>query len=103
MTEDQLFEDFDIDDDLMLVEQLGRIVTKDQSSRFEQLVRKNVKSGVIDITGWSIEAVRVLLLVCREEGLTVTIKNGERYSTPIRYPEGPMFEILVKSIMTGKW
>ena len=103
MTNDQLFEGFDIDDDLMLVEQLGRIVTKEQSQRFEHLVRKNVKSGVIDVTGWSIEAVRVLLLVCREEGLTITFKNGERYSTPIRYPEGPMFEILVKSIMTGKW
>jgi hypothetical protein len=103
MTNDQLFEDFDIDDDLMLVEQLGRIVTKEQSERFEELVRKNVRSGVIDVTGWSIEAVRVLLLVCREEGLTITFKNGERYSTPVRYPEGPMFEILVKSIMTGKW
>lgn len=103
MTEDQLFEDFDINDDMMMVEQLGRIVTKEQSQRFEQLVRKNVRSGIIDITGWSIEAVRVLLLVCREKGLTITFKNGERYSTPIRYPEGPMFELLVKSIMTGKW
>jgi hypothetical protein len=103
MTKDQLFEELDLDEELMQVEQLGRIVTKEQSQRFEQLVRKHVKSGVIDVTGWSIEAVRVLLLVCRDEGLTITFKNGERYSTPIRYPEGPMFETLVKSIMTGKW
>jgi hypothetical protein len=103
MTEDWLFEELDYDNDLMLVEQLGRIVTKEQSQRFEQLVRKNVKSGVIDVTGWSFEAVSVLLQVCREEGLTITFKNGDRYSTPVRYPEGPMFEILVKSIMTGKW
>ena len=103
MTEDHVFESLDLDEDLMQIEQLGRIVTKKHSQRFEQLVRKYVKSGIIDITGWSIEAVRILLLVCRDEGLTITFKNGERYSTPIKYPEGPMFEILVKSIMSGNW
>jgi hypothetical protein len=103
MTENQVFDEFDLDENRMQIEQLGRIVTKSQSQRFEQLVRKYVKSGVIEVTGWSTEAVRVLLLVCREKGLTITFKNGECYSTPVRYPEGPMFEILVKSIMTGKW
>jgi hypothetical protein len=103
MTEDQVFKTLNLDEDLMQVEQLGRIVTKKHIQRFEQLVRKYVKSGVIDVTGWSFEAVRILLLVCRDEGLTLTFKNGERYSTPVKYPEGPMFEILVKSIMSGKW
>ena len=103
MTEDQLFEQLELDEELIQIEQLGRIVTKEHGQRFEQLVRKYVKSGVIDVTGWSIDAVRILLRVCREEGLTITFKNGERYSTPVRYPEGSMFEILVKSIMTGKW
>ncbi|MGD2072225.1 MAG: hypothetical protein PVG65_01905 [Candidatus Thorarchaeota archaeon] len=103
MTEDQLFEGLDLNVGLMQIEQLGKIVTKKQSQRFEQLVRKYVKSGVIDVTGWSIEAVRALLLVCREKGLTITFKTGERYSTPVKYPDGPLFEILVKSIMTGKW
>jgi hypothetical protein len=103
MIENQLFDVLDLDSGLMHIEQLGRIITKIQSQRFEQLVRKYVKSGVIDVTGWSIEAVRVLLRVCREKGLTITIKNGARYSTPVRYPEGSMLEILVKSIMTGRW
>ena len=82
MSEDQLFEELGLDEGLMQIEQLGRIVTKRESQKFKQLVRKCVKSGVIDVTGWSIEAVRVLLLVCREEGLTITFKNGERYLTP---------------------
>jgi hypothetical protein len=103
MTEDQLFESLGLNEGIMQIEQLGKIVTKSQSQRFEQLVRKYVKSGVIEVTGWSIEAVRVLLLICREKSLTITFKNGDRYSTPVRFPDGPMFEILVKSITTGKW
>jgi hypothetical protein len=78
---------------------LGSHVTPSNSNKFRELVALSVESGTVDITSWTVEAVRVLLLVARERNLTITLKNGTRYSTPVKYPEGRMFDELVRLVM----
>ncbi|MGY5852020.1 MAG: hypothetical protein RTU92_00465 [Candidatus Thorarchaeota archaeon] len=90
-----------MDERRVRMEYLGKIVTDSNGGKFEELVRSTVKSGVVDITGWTVTSVKILLTVCREEELTITLKNGDRYSTPVRYPDGPMFDVLVKTVMNG--
>jgi hypothetical protein len=89
------------DERLTRIHYLGPHVTFSNSNQFKELVHLSVESDTIDITGWTAEAVRVLLTVAREKSLTLTLKNGSRYSTPVRYPEGQMFEELVRIVMSN--
>lgn len=97
MTDDELTSR---DEKLVRVQYLGRFVSPSNNVRFKELLRHSVRSGIIDITGWSVEAVRVLLITCKEEGLSITLKNGDRYTTPVRFPDGLMFDVLVQTVMT---
>ena len=103
MTVDPLLTEDDAENRRIRVESLGRIVKEIQRPHFEKLIRETIRSGVIDITDWTIEALRALLKVCAEEELRVTIKDGTRYFMPVRYPRGPMMESLAKAIVSGEW
>jgi hypothetical protein len=103
MTVDQFLSEDDIENRRIRVESLGRIVKQIQRPHFEKLIRESIKSGVVDITDWTIEAVRALLRVCAEENLKITLKDGTRYFMPVRYPKGPMLESLAKAIVSGEW
>ncbi|MHA1964321.1 MAG: hypothetical protein ACXACG_07715 [Candidatus Thorarchaeota archaeon] len=103
MTIDPLQTEDDTENRRIRVESLGRIVKEIQRPHFEKLIRESINSGVVDITDWTIEAVRTLLKVCAEENLKITLKNGTRYFMPVRYPKGPMLESLANAIVSCEW
>jgi len=91
------------DEQLLVIEALGRTVQVGQGVKFEQLIRRSNLSSIINVTGWTREAVRVLLTVGEDRNVKLSLKNGERYYTVVTYPTGPMFSALVESIMVGQW
>ncbi len=103
MSLDPHFSETEFDDKRVRVETLGRIISKVNRVQFEQLIRTSIISGVVDITGWTLEGVKALLSVCAEEELRITIKEATRYFMPVRYPKGPMIESLAKAIVSGEW
>ena len=103
MTIDPLRLDDDTENRRIRVESLGRIVKQLHRPHFEKLIRESIGSGVVDITDWTIEAVKALLKVCAEENLRVTMKDGTRYFLPVRYPKGQMLESLANAIVSGEW
>ncbi len=103
MTVDPLLTEDDTENGRIRVESLGRIVKEIQRPHFEKLIRESINAGVVDITDWTIEAVRALLKVCAEENLRITLKDGTRYFMPVRYPKGQMLESLANAIVSGQW
>ncbi len=103
MSLDPHFSETEFDDKRIRVETLGRIISKVNRSQFEQLIHISIISGVVDITGWTLEGVKALLTVCAEEELRITIKEATRYFMPVRYPKGPMIESLAEAIVSGEW
>jgi len=95
--------DDDAENRIIRVESLGRIIKEIQRPHFEKLIRESISSGVIDITDWTIEAVRALLKVCAEDNLRISLKDGTRYFMPVRYPKGQMLESLANAIVSGEW
>ena len=92
----------DINPAQLRIERLGTFVTPDQRQIFERILRSASLSGIINVTGWTRDAVRILLSVLRELDSFPTIKSGDRYFTPIAYPRGAMFEALVMTISEGE-
>ncbi len=103
MSLDPHFSETEFDDKRIRVETLGRIISKVNRAQFEQLIRTSIISGVVDITGWTLEGVKALLTVSAEEELRITIKEATRYFMPVRYPKGPMIESLAEAIVSGEW
>ena len=103
MTIDPLLTEDDRENRRIRIESLGRIVKQIHRSHFEKLIRESLTSGVVDITDWTLEAVRTLLKVCAEQTLRVTLKDGTRYFMPVKYPKSPMLESLANAIVSGKW
>jgi hypothetical protein len=93
----------DFDERALVIESLGRTVEVDQGEKFEQLVRSSNLSSVINVTGWTREAVRVLLAVGKDKNVKLSLRNGQRYYTVVTYPKGPLFSALVESIVAGRW
>ena len=103
MSIDPILTEDDVENRKIRVESLGRIVKTIQRPHFEKLIRESITSGVVDITDWTIEAVRALLKVCAEENRRITLKDGTRYFMPVRYPKGQMLESLASAIVSGEW
>ena len=103
MSIDSVLTEDDDENKRIRVESLGKIVKELQRPHFEKLIRESIKSGVVDITGWTIEALRALLKVCSEGNLKITLKDGTRYFMPVRYPKGPLLESLAITIASGEW
>ena len=103
MSLDPHFSETEFDDKRIRVQTLGRIISKVNRAQFEQLIRTSITSGVVDITGWTLEGVKALLTICAEKELRVTIKDETRYFMPVRYPKGPMMESLANAIVSGEW
>ncbi|MHA2378045.1 MAG: hypothetical protein ACXADO_00085 [Candidatus Thorarchaeota archaeon] len=103
MTLDSRSSELDFDERLLVIESLGRTVQGGQGMKFEKLIRISDLSRIINVTGWTHEAVRVLLAVGEDKKAKLSLRNGERYYTVIKYPAGPMFSVLVERIVTGQW
>ncbi|MHA2142737.1 MAG: hypothetical protein ACXADC_13840 [Candidatus Thorarchaeota archaeon] len=103
MTLDPHFTDLGIDEKNRVVESLGLTVQEGQGARFEKLLRQMNLSGTINVTDWTPEAVRILLSIGREEELALSLRNRDRYYTVVKYPEGPLLSVLIRSIVLGEW
>lgn len=92
-----------IDEQHTVMEAIGRTVSEDKTSQFEKLLRKTNFSGIVDVTGWTLPAVRTLLHVCRDKDQILNLKCNERYLSVVKFPTGPILDSLAKAIMTDKW
>lgn len=82
------------------LEHVGRFVTgRIMVRQFRELVESFIPSGVVDVTGWTSEAVRVLLTTCREKMRVIGLKTGSKYLTPILHKDGPLFDTLIQTII----
>ena len=87
-----------------IVSEIAQRLTLEEYHHFADILASHMKEGILDVTGWTREAVKAALVVCSEKNLSVSFKNGERTVAPVTYPkEGPMLEMFVNAIMTGEW
>ena len=93
----------DLEKRFRVMEELGGVVGGQHTGQFEALVRETVRSGTVDVSGWSRDAVRVLLVVADEREMHVTFKNGDMFATPVKYPEGAMVNLFAKRIASREW
>ena len=100
MRSDQFLLDDNIYTELASIEILGCCIKTYNAPYFEGLVRKSIISGTIDVTGWTREAVRILITVCREKDIQITVKNGNRYATIVRFPTSELLEPLITNIIS---
>lgn len=93
----------DLEERFRVMEELGRVVGGQHMDQFEALVRKTVRSGTVDVTGWSRDAVRVLLVVEDERKMHVTFRNGDRITISVKYPKRAMINLFAKRIASREW
>ena len=96
-----LFQPEESDDSKTRMESLGLFVNEQNRSQFERMLRETKWSGVIDISGWTVDAVKALVTVCADENLSISMKHGSRYFMPIRYPKRPLLDSFAESIVSG--
>jgi len=101
MMPDLFLSEVENDDNKVSMESLGLFVNEQNRLQFERMLRETTWSGVIDITGWTIDAVKALVTVCADENLPITIKHGSRYFMPIRFPKKPLLDSFAESIILG--
>jgi len=89
------------DDRKIRMESLGCVVNEQNRPQFERMLRETNWSGVIDITGWTPDAVKALVTVCADEKRSITIKHGSRYFMPIRFPRKSMLDSFAEAIISG--
>ena len=89
------------DDNKVRMESLGLFVNEQNRPQFERMLRETTWSGVIDISGWTVDAVKALVTVCADENLSITMKHGSRYFMPIRFPKRPLLDSFAESIVSG--
>lgn len=89
------------DDNQVRMESLGLFVNEQNRPQFERMLRETKWSSVIDISGWTIDAVKALVTICADENLSITIKHGSRYFMPIRFPKRPLLDSFAESIVSG--
>lgn len=89
------------DDKNIRMESLGLFVNEQNRFQFERMLRETKWSGVIDITGWTVDAVKALVTVCADKKQSITIKHGSRYFMPIRFPKRPLLDSFAEAIISG--
>lgn len=85
------------------MESLGCLVNEHNRTQFEWVLREISWSGVIDITGWTPDAVKALVTVCADEKQSITIKHDSRYFMPIRFPRKSMLDSFAEAIISGEF
>ena len=91
------------DEQITILESIGRTVGEENTVQFEKLLRRTPISGIVDVTGWTKPAIRILLRVCRENDQILNLKCDKRYLSVVKFPAGPILDSLAKAIMTDKW
>lgn len=103
MIPDSYHPEIENNDDKIRIESLGRVVNELNRDQFERILRERTWSGAIDITGWTLAAVTVLVVVCADKKLSITIKHGSRYFMPISFPKRQMLESFAEAIIEGRF
>ena len=103
MMPDSLHPEIDDDNDKVRIESLGKFVNEQNRDQFERILRERTWNGAIDITGWTLDAVKALIIVCADKNLSITIKHGSRYFMPICFPKRRMLESFAEAIIEGKF
>ncbi|MFW9843043.1 MAG: hypothetical protein ACFFEV_00530 [Candidatus Thorarchaeota archaeon] len=103
MMPDSLHPEIDDDTEKLRIEALGRVVNVKNRDHFERILQERTWTGAIDITGWTLDAVKALVVVCADRNLSITIKHGSRYFMPIRFPKKRMLESFAEAIIEGKF
>jgi hypothetical protein len=103
MMPDSLHSETDDNIERVRIEALGRVVNIQNRAHFERILRERNWSGAIDITGWTLDAVKALVVVCADRNLSITIKHGSRYFMPIRFPKKRMLDSFAEAIIEGKF
>lgn len=103
MMPDSFHPELENDNRKIRIESLGRVVNEQNRFQFERMLRETKWSGVIDISEWTVDAVKALVTVCADEKLSITIKHGSRYFMPIRFPKRPMLESFAEAILSGEF
>ncbi|NHI83274.1 MAG: hypothetical protein EAX81_03090 [Candidatus Thorarchaeota archaeon] len=101
MTIDSNLTVLNLDERRIAIESFGKMITEGLTSHFESLLRKYSMFGTIDITEWTIPAIRTLLLVCRGKEQTIHLKYKDRYIATANYPRGNISNQFVEMIMGG--
>ncbi|MHA1864161.1 MAG: hypothetical protein ACTSWA_10370 [Candidatus Thorarchaeota archaeon] len=91
------------DDKNIRMESLGLFVNEQNRFQFERMLRETKWSGVIDISRWTLDAVKALVTVCADEKQLITIKHGSRYFMPIRFPKRPLLDSFAEAIISGEF
>jgi hypothetical protein len=103
MMPDPLHSETEDNTERVRIEALGRVVNIQNRDHFERILRERNWSGAIDITGWTLDAVKALVVVCADRNLSITIKHGSRYFMPIRFPKKRMLDSFAEAIIEGKF
>ena len=90
----------DSEADYAMLENIGRFVSGElMTNQFDVFVRSMPLAGIIDVTHWTSEAIRVLLTVCRDKMNVIALRAGRKYFTPVIHNDGPLFDMLVQVIV----
>ncbi|MHA1216341.1 MAG: hypothetical protein ACTSPX_03320 [Candidatus Thorarchaeota archaeon] len=90
---------------LSLIARMAPSVTEANAAKFENLVRRALRNALvsIDVTGWTEEAVKVLLHVMSTgDHLLPSIRCQKRIYSFVALPDGPLVNHLAHSILTGE-
>ncbi len=102
MIPDSQYTEANTDNRQTRIEALGRVVNHQNRAYFERMIRDMSWSGAVDITNWTLDAMIVLVRVCSDKDLVITLKQGTRYFMPIHYPHESLLESFAMTIMTGQ-
>lgn len=102
MIPDSQYTEANTDDRQTRIEALGRVVNHQNRAYFERMIHGMSWSGAVDITNWTLDAMIVLVRVCSDKNLAITLKQGTRYFMPIHYPHESLLESFATAIMTGQ-
>ena len=82
------------------LENIGRFVKGElMANQFEEFVGSMTLAGIIDVTHWTPEAVRILLTVCRDRLNVIALHAGNKYFTPVIHEDGPLLDMLIQIIV----
>jgi hypothetical protein len=90
---------------MRIMQRLGQMVKYEHTKLYEGLVREVLNNPIeieLDIEGWRVTPLKIVLLVAKEREIYLSLKNGERLTTIVRYPKTEaMVKEFARAIVQG--
>ena len=83
--------------------ELGQNMINKQSKRFGKVLDTFLADGEFDVTGWNRVAIEVLVDVCSKQDRSFRFKKEGKMISIVRFPAGPMKDVLVSEIVNEPW